>query len=375
MQDAYRDKTLVELRTLAQQAHVPNYGRLRTKKTLCDALAAAAVAAVVLVDEDNDDLGSDDTFEVHEFAFPRHLKHMSDAYHWQRAAVASQVNGFYTLDVDAGTTFWHGTRLVFPNHVLPFGASFYGDIETTKHYAHVRARAGAYDAAPPVDQGYARIISARNTHPLSILKMSSAANVARLGRLMSEPEEADEEEDEDRDGVVPTKPNDLAAFVPLLNYAFPLHHDEATHKRTVSRVSESRHDAALNYGLQTLLARFALGGWCALNMRAHRGGGQWNDEIVFHHGHAALVRGPDEMLLVPRYPGVVLHFCDRAFVGLLDARLGETTRALAINVRETMHNLPAPLRTIPELVYISSHLARLDAAYLTLMSQPIASAR
>jgi hypothetical protein len=254
--------------------------------------------------------------------------------------VASKFNGYKTLNLPQGSTFWHGTNLLFPDGRLPLGVSFYGDIETARIYAKVRAQRDWH--------GFARVLSAVNTKPLAILKMSDVANVVRMRKRL----------EDSPDG---------RPYVALLDYAFPV----SANGKQVERNSSTSHDAALNFGLQLEMMDLRVHGWCAVEMkRQNDDETPWHDEICFLHNseRPLLERGPEQLFVVPRYPHSLLHFHNGAFCGFLDARDANVKKPqkLAIDRDVDYKDVSADVRAVPEIAYAIQHRAQLDKAFLAL---------
>ena len=63
------------------------------------------------------------------------LQDMTDEFHWRKHSQASTLAGLDIIEIKKGSTFWHGTSLHFPDHALPLGVAFYGDINVASRYA------------------------------------------------------------------------------------------------------------------------------------------------------------------------------------------------------------------------------------------------
>jgi len=340
-------KKVVELREIVKKYDLPNAGKLRTKRALCDAIEQheSNAGEEEAKEESDDDEGNEnrslpmDSTEKPNFSSSS-LQHATDQFHWQQDAAESNLNGYQTLNLPQGSTFWHGTSLLFPDDRLPFGVAFYGDIGTARGYAKDRA---GYD-----NHGFARILSAVNVRPIAIVKMN-APNVKRLRSKM--------------DATVDVRP-----FVPLLDFAFP----QSADGKQVSRHSQTSHDAALNYGMQIQMSRLNLDGWCAIDMKSDSSSsGNWHDEICFLHDtkwNPLLERGPEQLFLVPRYPNTLLHFHNGAFCGFIDSRETGTDKKkkLVIERDVTSKSVPESVLGVPEIAHVLNNIAQMDAAYLAL---------
>jgi hypothetical protein len=349
-------KKVVELRKIASDLGLPMPHKLRTKSDLCKAieLHEASTKEQEVEEEEEEEVNEaldkddedDDDESIHSyvaptFSFPS-LDHATDEFHWQKGAVASRQNGYATLNVQEGSTFWHGTSLLFPDGRMPFGISFYGDIDTARGYAEKRGKSDRHQ--------FARILSVVCVKPLSILKMSHAPNVIRLRKRL----------DDDQD---------LRPFVPLLDYAFPLR-VLADGNKHLTRYSNSTHDAALNFGVQSALRRLMMNGWCAVEMKQQSEDEEaFHDEICFKHDSSRpfLERGPDQMFLMPRYPHTLLHFHNGAFCGFIDTRNTDKARkSLQICDDIDYTELPKSVRNVPEIAFAIEHRAQFDLAYMSL---------
>jgi len=333
-------KKVVELRELVKKYDLPDAGKLRTKRALCDAIERYESTAEE--EEEESDTDSILSIERPDFSssFPS-VQHTSDQFHWQKDAVKSKLNGYRTINLPRGSTFWHGTNLLFPDGRLPFGVSFYGDIGTASQYAEIRAR---HD-----NHGFARVLSAVSTRPLAIVTMN-AKNVVRMRERMA-------------------SRSMTRTFIPLLEYAFPLGADG----KSVSRDSAAPVDAALNFGVQILLPEIHLDGWCAIDMKKDNGGNDWHDEICFLHdtGNPLIERGPEQLFLVPRYPHTLLHFHNGAFCGFIDTRdaqkpPNQKQQQHAIDHKITNKSVPEAVLGVPEIAHVFQNVARMDADYMAL---------